>query len=65
MRTLAYNDLSADRSVVATVQAMEAILRRHADGRPGCVATVNGPFGGLVLQTPGEAAPIVLYEEAV
>ena len=49
---------------VATVQAMEAILRRHSDGRPGCVAIVNGPLGGLVLQTPGEATPIVLYEAA-
>ena len=65
MRGLAYNDLSADRSVVATVQAMEAILRRHAEGRPGCVAMVNGPLGGLVLQTPGEATPIVLYEAPV
>jgi D-galacturonate reductase len=65
MRALAYNDLSADRPVTATVQAMEAILRRHAEGRPGCAATVNGPLGGLVLQTPGEAAPIVLYEAAV
>jgi hypothetical protein len=44
---------------------MEAILRRHAEGRPGCTATVNGPLGGLVLQTPGEAAPIILYEATV
>jgi D-galacturonate reductase len=65
MRALAYNDLSADRPVTATVQAMEAILRRHAEGRPGCQATVNGPLGGLVLQTPGEAAPIILYEGPV
>ncbi len=34
MSGLAYNDLSADRPVVATVQAMEAILRRHAEGQP-------------------------------
>jgi D-galacturonate reductase len=65
MRSLAYNDLSADRPVVAAVQAMEAILQRHAEGRPGCAATVNGPLGGLVLQTPGEAAPMVLYEPRV
>ena len=65
MQALEYNDVSADRAVVATVQAMEAILRRHAEGRPGCVATVNGPLGGLVLQTPGEAAPAILYEPAV
>ncbi len=65
MSGLAYNDLSADRSVVATVQALEAILRRHAEGRPGCQAVVNGPGGGLVLWAPGEAAPTVLYEPAV
>jgi D-galacturonate reductase len=65
MRALAYNDLGADRPVTATVQAMEAILRRHTEGQPGCQATVNGPLGGLVLQTPGETAPIVLYEAAV
>ena len=65
MRGLGYNDLSADRSVVAAVQAMEAILRRHADGKSGCQATVNGPGGGLVLRTPGEAAPIILYEQGV
>jgi D-galacturonate reductase len=65
MRSLAYNDLSADRPVVAAVQAMEAILRRRAEGRPGCTAAVNGPLGGLVLQTPGEAAPMVLYEPPV
>ena len=61
MGELAYNDLSADRTVVATVQAMEAILRRHADGRPGCQAVVNGPAGGLVLHAPGRADGEVLY----
>ena len=61
MSGLAYNDLSADRSVVATVQAMEAILRRHAEGRPGCQAVVNGPAGGLVLYAPGRADGEVLY----
>ena len=65
MRDLRYNELSADRPVVAAVQAMEAILRRHAEGRPGCQATVNGPLGGLVLVAPGEATPTVLYEPAV
>ena len=65
MRGLTYNDLSADRPVVATVQAMEAILRRHAEGQPGCQAVVNGPLGGLVLQTPGEVEPMVLYEAPV
>ncbi len=61
MGELAYNDLSADRTVVATVQAMEAILRRHADRRPGCQAVVNGPAGGLVLHAPGRADGEVLY----
>ena len=65
MRDLEYNDVSADRSVVAAVQAMEAILRRHAEGRPGCQAVVNGSGGGLVLWAPGEASPTVLYEPAV
>ncbi len=53
MNALAYNDLSADRNVVAIIQACEAILKRHASGRPGCVVEVNSPAGGLVLRTPG------------
>src|SRR5207247_5456040 len=32
MRALAYNDVSADRNTVAVVQALEAILARHASG---------------------------------
>lgn len=64
-RSLAYNDLSADRQTVAAVQAMEAILDRHAAGRPGCVVEVNGPEGGLVLWEPGFAEPVVLYAENV
>ncbi len=42
-RTLAYNDLSADRQTVAAVQAMEAILARHAAGTPNCVVDVERP----------------------
>ena len=34
MKSLDYNDLSADRQVVAAVQSMEAILEHHAAGRP-------------------------------
>ena len=49
MRALAYNDLSADRNCVAIVQAMEAILKHHAAGNPGCLVEVNGVKGGLVL----------------
>lgn len=65
MRELAYNDLSADRPTVATVQAMEAILQRHADGQPNCVVNVNDALGGLVLRIPGQAEPVVLYANAV
>jgi D-galacturonate reductase len=61
-RTLAYNDLSADRQVVAAVQAMEAILARRADGVPDAVVRVDDPRGGLVLYTPGSDQADVLYE---
>jgi predicted dehydrogenase len=64
-RSLAYNDLSADRNTVAVVQALEAILERHAHGQPGSVVEVNGTHGGLVLLTPGASAPVVLYPERV
>jgi D-galacturonate reductase len=65
MRALTYNDLSADRPTVATVQAMEAILQRHAAGQPGCVVSVNEPLGGLVLRAPGPAEVEVLYPGSV
>jgi predicted dehydrogenase len=65
MRSLMYNDLSADRATVATVQALEAILDRHAKGRPGGVVTVNAPAGGLVLHLPGHAESEVLYSAGV
>jgi predicted dehydrogenase len=61
MQSLAYNDLSADRNTVAIVQALEAILRHHAAGQPGCVVLVNEPRGGLVLQAPGRPEVEVLY----
>jgi predicted dehydrogenase len=61
MRALAYNDLAADRNVVAVVQASEAILKHAAAGRPGCVVKVNQPEGGLVLYAPGTATPEILY----
>jgi predicted dehydrogenase len=60
-RGLAYNDLSADRHVVAAVQAMEAILTKHAAGAPNCVVRVNDRHGGLVLYSPGANIPEVLY----
>jgi len=65
MRDLQYNDLSADRSIVAAVQALEAILGEHAQGRPGAMVNVNGPLGGLVLASPLRAEPRILYEAAV
>lgn len=42
IRELSYADLSADRQVVAAVQAMEMILEQHALGNPDCVATYDG-----------------------
>jgi D-galacturonate reductase len=65
MRSLAYNDLSADRNTVAVVQAVEAILERHAAGRPGSVVEVNSPYGGLVLRVPGAAEPVILFANPV
>ena len=65
MRALPYNDLSADRQTVAAVEAMEAILARHAAGRPGSLVEVNGPDGGLVLREPGSSEIEVLYSENV
>lgn len=64
-RALVYNDLSAERQVVAAVQGMEAILARHAAGLPDCVVRVNDPRGGLVLYEPGSAEPEVLYAPPV
>ncbi len=65
MRQLAYNDLSADRQVIAAVQALEAILERHAKGAPDCVVRVNDSRGGLVLYQPGYHEPEVLYASQV
>lgn len=65
MRCLSYNDLAADRQAVAAVQAMEAILARHAAGVPDCVVRVNDPRGGLVLYAPGASEPEVLYAPPV
>jgi len=60
-RTLAYNDVSADRQTVAAVEAMEAILARHVAGQPNCIVNVNDKRGGLVLYQPGSVEPEVLY----
>lgn len=60
MRALRYNDLAADRQVVAAVQAMEAILAHAAEGAPDGVARIS-PDGTLTLHLPGRPEPIVLY----
>ena len=64
-RQLSYNDLSADRQTVAAVQAMEAILARHAGGVPNCLVEVDHPQGGLVLLPPGKSEVKVLYSGRV
>jgi hypothetical protein len=61
-RQLAYNDISADRQTVAAVQAMEAILARHAAGKPDCVVQISGD-GKLVLMAPGLDGSEVLYQK--
>jgi predicted dehydrogenase len=63
-RALTYNDVSADRNCVAIVQAMEAILQRHARGDPGAIVEVNTSDGGLVLY-PRRGKPDVLYSSPV
>jgi predicted dehydrogenase len=65
MRALTYNDLSADRNTVAVVQALEAILARHASDQAGSMVEVNGPQGGLVLRVPGNPQPEILYADHV
>jgi predicted dehydrogenase len=65
MRNLVYNDLTADRNVVAVVHALERILAEHASGRPGSFVEVNGTAGGLVLHPPGESRAVVLYQGVV
>jgi len=60
MRALKYNDLAADRQVVAAVQAMEAILEQAAKGKPDGVVRIDGS-GRMTLHLPGASDPIVLY----
>ena len=61
MRMLAYNDLAADRNVVAVTQSLEAILHRHAMGEPGGYVQINGGKAGLELWTPRGAESVILY----
>ncbi len=65
MAALDYNALAADRQVVAAVQAMEAILAKHAAGEPNAVVEVNGRHGGLALLLPGKSEPEILYTGTV
>lgn len=65
VRALTYNDMAADRQVVAAVESMEAILARHAQGQPDGIVRVNDQAGGLALYTPGSQAPEVLYDGRV
>ncbi len=65
IQRFSYNDLSADRQVVAAVHALEVILERAASGAPDGVVRVNDENGGLVLYLPGCAEPEVLYQPAV
>ena len=60
MRALRYNDLAADRAVVAAVQAMEAILAHAAEGSPDGVVRIS-PEGLMTLQLPGRSEPVRLY----
>jgi D-galacturonate reductase len=60
MRALRYNDLAADRQVVAAIQAMEAILAHAAAGSPDGVARLT-PDGHMALHLPGRPDPVVLH----
>jgi hypothetical protein len=60
-RALVYNDLSADKQVVAVVQALEAILKHHAAGKPGGVVNVLGDCERAELWLPGSTSAEVLF----
>jgi D-galacturonate reductase len=60
-RQSAYNDLSADKQVVAAVQALEAILKRHAEGTPGGVVFFSGDCERAELRLPGRADAETLF----
>ncbi|MBX3422427.1 MAG: Gfo/Idh/MocA family oxidoreductase [Pirellulaceae bacterium] len=64
VQALDYNDLSADRQIVAAVQALEAILKRQVQGVANCVVDINAPEGGVVLREPSGSSH-VLYQPAV
>jgi DNA-binding transcriptional LysR family regulator len=55
LRQLSYNDLAADRQVVAAVAAMEAILAAAAAGEGWGTVTVSENCEKLLLHLPGLA----------
>jgi predicted dehydrogenase len=57
---LRYNDLGADRQVVAAVHAMEAILKHAAGGEPDGLVRIDEK-GQMALHLPGKSPPAVLY----
>jgi hypothetical protein len=65
MRSLTYDDLTADRNTVAVVQALEAILANLAAGKGGAIVEVNVPEGGLVLRRAGSSDSQILYAQPV
>jgi D-galacturonate reductase len=61
IRRLAYNDLSADKQVVAAVQSLEAILKHHAVSKPGGLVNVIGDCERAELWLPGSLAAEELF----
>jgi hypothetical protein len=64
MRALRYNDLDADRQVVAAIQAMEAILAHAASGTPDGVVRIASD-GTMTLHFPGRQDPFILYSASI
>lgn len=65
VRSLAYNELAADRRVIAAVQAQEALLEFATRHEQMAWAEVNGKHGGLVLWETGRTEPHILYLPSV
>ncbi len=65
MNALAYNDIRADRNVVAVVQALEALLAAQAEGDSDAVVKVNDPTPGLNLFRPGVSESTKIYSHRV
>ena len=56
MQALSYNDLAADRQVVAAVEALEMILAEAVQGRPDCVAYYDAERNRVELRRPAGAS---------